>query len=153
MGDIASVLCPPYDLITPEIQESLKRRNPYNVIHLEAGQGLDWSALVEGQYDGAAGLFDAWMRDGILRQDTEACYYLLRHSFPMGGEMRTRLGLVACVGLDDYRNLQVLPHEYTEAPAIRDRVALMKSVSANISPIMSVYRDAEKGVGPWFSRQ
>ncbi len=144
VGDIASVLCPPYDLITPEIQESLKRRNPYNIIHLEAGQGLDWSALVEGQYDGAAGLFDAWRRDGILRQDTEPCYYLLRHSFTMGGEIRTRLGLVACVGLDDYRNLQVLPHEYTEAPAIRDRVALMKSVSANISPIMSVYRDAER---------
>ena len=150
VGDIASVLCPPYDLITPEIQESLKQRNPYNVIHLEAGQGLDWSALVEGQYDAAAGLFDAWMRDGILRQDTEPCYYLLRHSFTMGGEMRTRLGLVACVGLDDYRNLQVLPHEYTEAPAIRDRVALMKSVSANISPIMSVYRDAEKELDPVF---
>ena len=150
VGDIASVLCPPYDLITPQIQESLKRRNPYNVIHLEAGQGLDWSALVEGQYDGAAGLFDAWARDGVLRQDTEPCYYLLRHSFPLGGEMKTRLGLVACVGLDDYRNLQVLPHEYTEAPAIRDRVALMTSVRANISPIMSVYRDAERELDPVF---
>ena len=50
VGDMASVLCPPYDMITPEIQESLKRQNPYNVIHLEAGEGLDWSQQAEGQY-------------------------------------------------------------------------------------------------------
>ena len=142
VGDMASVLCPPYDLITPQIQESLKRRNPLNVIHLEAGEGLDWAALEDGRYNRTAGLFDQWVSDGVLRQDEEPCYYLLRHGFSLGGRERSRLGLIACVGLEDYEARQVLPHEFTEAPAIRDRVALMESLRANISPIMALYRDA-----------
>ena len=31
VGDLAEVVCPPYDLVTPELQESLRQRNPYNV--------------------------------------------------------------------------------------------------------------------------
>ena len=46
----------------------------------------------------------------------------------------------------------MLPHEFTEAPAIRDRVTLMESVSANISPIMSIYRDADSELGAVFQR-
>jgi len=143
VGDMASVLCPPYDMITPETQAALKDRNQYNVIHLEAGEGLDWTTSVKEQYAETSGLFDRWRQDGVLRQDPDPCYYLMRHSFPMAGENMVRLGLTASVGLEDYQTRQVLPHEYTEAPAIRDRVMLMESLSANISPIMSLYRDAD----------
>ena len=143
VGDIASVLCPPYDMITPEIQEALKRQNRYNVIHLEAGEGLNWNTSVKEQYAKTSGLFDRWIQEGVLRQDPQPCYYLMRHSFPLAGRNMVRLGLVASVALEDYQTRQVLPHEYTEAPAIRDRVLLMESLAANISPIMSLYRDAE----------
>ena len=74
----------------------------------------------------------------------------MRHGFTLGGQKRSRLGLIACVGIEDYDTRQVLPHEFTEAPAIRDRVKLMESVSANISPIMSLYRDAGNELGPLF---
>jgi len=143
VGDMASVLCPPYDMITPEIQEALKRQNRYNIIHLEAGEGLDWNASVKEQYAETSELFDRWMQEEVLRQDPEPCYYLMRHSFAMAGKNMVRLGLIAAVGLEDYQTRQVLPHEFTEAPAIRDRVLLMESLTANISPIMSLYRDAE----------
>ena len=62
------------------------------------------------------------------------------------------MGLICCVGIEGYDTRQVLPHEFTEAPAIRDRVTLMESVSANISPIMSLYRDADNELGPVFDR-
>ena len=143
VGDIASVLCPPYDMITPETQEALKRRNQYNIVHLEAGEGLDWNKSVKEQYAETSGLFDRWMQQGVLRQDLVPNYYLMRHSFPMAGKNMVRLGLIASVGLEDYQTRQVLPHEFTEAPAIRDRVLLMESLTANISPIMSLYRDSE----------
>ena len=48
VGDLATVVCPPYDLITPELQESLRNQSRYNVVHLEAGEGLDWNAGVAG---------------------------------------------------------------------------------------------------------
>jgi uncharacterized protein (DUF1015 family) len=139
-------------MISPEIQKSLKRQNRYNIIHLEAGEGLDWSKQAEGQYSGTADLFNSWMRDGVLRQDTQPSYYLLRHDFSLGGVTRSRLGLIAGVGLEDYQTRQVLPHEFTEAPAIRDRVSLMESLGANISPIMGLYRDAAHGLEPVFRK-
>jgi uncharacterized protein (DUF1015 family) len=140
---MASVLCPPYDMINEENQEALKRQNQYNVIHLEAGEGLDWNTSAKEQYAATSNLFDRWRQDGVLQQDESPSYYLMRHSFPLCGKNMVRVGLIASVGLEDYATRQVLPHEFTQAPAIQDRVWLMESLSANISPIMSIYRDAD----------
>ena len=38
-GDIASLACPPYDIISPAQREELLARNPYNVVRLELPQG------------------------------------------------------------------------------------------------------------------
>jgi len=143
VGDMASVLCPPYDMINEENQEALKRQNEYNVIHLEAGEGLDWNTSAKEQYAATSNLFDRWRQDGVLLQDESPSYYLMRHSFSFCGKKMVRVGLIASVGLEDYAARQVLPHEFTQAPAIQDRVWLMESLSANISPIMSIYRDAD----------
>ena len=152
VDDMGAVLCPPYDMITPSIQQALMDRHPLNVIHLEAGEGLDWAADPEGRYAETAGRFEQWLQQGVLRQDAEPGYYLMRHGFTLEGRERSRLGLIACVGIEDYETRQVLPHEFTEAPVVRDRVKLMESVSANISPIMSIYQDEANELGPLFER-
>lgn len=141
VGDLSSVLCPPYDLITPQLQSSLRRLSPYNVVHLEAGEGLDWDAPAQGQYSRTAALFGEWTERGILRRDPQTCLYLLRHRFDYGDLTRVRLALIGGVGLEEYATGRVLPHEYTEEPAIRDRVSLMEACNANFSPIMGLYRD------------
>ena len=41
VGDMAAVLCPPYDLITPQVQQALMDRHPLNVIHLRPAR--DWT--------------------------------------------------------------------------------------------------------------
>jgi uncharacterized protein (DUF1015 family) len=69
--------------------------------------------------------------------------YLLRHRFVYGGLARVRLVLIAGVGLEEYATGRILPHEYTEEPAIRDRVSLMEACNANFSPIMGLYRDRQ----------
>ena len=152
VGDPASVLSPPYDLITPEMQGSLRQLSPYNVVHLEAGEGLDWDAPATDQYSDTAALFRDWTGKGVLRRDAEPSYYLSRQVFPHQGREWTRLGLTACVGLEGYESRQVLPHEYTESPAIRDRVSLMQACNANFSPIMSLYRDSEGALARIFEQ-
>ena len=142
VGDLATVVCPPYDLITPELQESLRNQSRYNVVHLEAGEGLDWNAPAPDHYSDTAERFDDWVHRGILQRDPEPCFYVVRHVYPFQGQRRTRLGLTGCVGLEEYQARIVFPHEYTEEPAILDRVALMEACNANFSPIMSLYRDS-----------
>ncbi len=150
VGDLASVVCPPYDLITPELQDSLRRLSPYNVVHLEAGEGLDWDSPAADQYRSTAAVFDEWQAKDVLRRDGTPCFYLLRHTFEFQGEPMTRLGLTGCVGLEEYENEQVFPHEYTEEPAVLDRVSLMRQCNTNFSPIMSLYRDPEGVLHPTF---
>ncbi len=152
VGDPASVLSPPYDLITPEMQGSLRQLSPYNVVHLEAGEGLNWDTPAPDQYSGTAALFRDWTGKGVLRRDTEPSYYLSRQVFSHQGREWSRLGLTACVALEEYESKQVLPHEYTESPAIRDRVSLMKACNANFSPIMSLYRDADGALAHIFEQ-
>ena len=149
-GDLASVLCPPYDLIGEELQESLARQSPYNAVHLEGAERPDWQAPAHRRYAQAADLFDEWRRQGVLRRDPEPCFYLLRHRFPFQGETKTRLSVFGCVGLEEYERRRVLPHEFTQEPAINDRVSLMESCGANFSPIMGLYRDATASLGTMF---
>ena len=150
VGDLAKVVCPPYDLITPELQESLRRQSPYNVVHLEAGEGLDWNAPAQGQYQGTSQIFEDWIQRGALRRDQDPYYYLLKHDFPFQDQHLSRLGLTGCVGLEEYAAQQVFPHEYTQEPAIRDRVSLMEACNANFSPIMALYKDSARYLEPVF---
>ncbi len=41
VGNLSSVICPPYDMIGPELKTELQRRSPYNAVHLEGGEQHD----------------------------------------------------------------------------------------------------------------
>ena len=148
VGNVADVLCPPYDMVTPDLQQRLRDRNQYNVVHLEAGESLDWNAPVKNQYAGTAQMFQNWTQTDVLRRDAEPSFYLLRHNFTMGDRQLARMGIMGCVGLEPYQARRVLPHEFTEEPAVMDRVSIMEACGANFSPIMSLYRDADGELNP-----
>ncbi|MEE2928250.1 MAG: DUF1015 domain-containing protein, partial [Chloroflexota bacterium] len=138
VGDLNKVVCPPYDLINPELQESLLKRSPFNVVHLEAGENLDWNAPGGNTYRSATDFFEEWLRRGVLRREQEPCFYLTRHTFRFQGQTKSRIGVTGCVRLAQYDSQEVFPHEFTEEPAVMDRVALMEACNANFSPIMSL---------------
>ena len=148
VGDLASVLCPPYDLIGREMEESLARQSPYNAVHLEGAEQPDWQQPPHLRYAQAAGLFKQWRGLDVLRRDPEPAFYLLKHNFSYQGQINSRLAIFGCVGLEEYDQRQVLPHEFTRAPAVQDRVSLMESCGANFSPIMALHRDATGSLKP-----
>ena len=57
---------------------------------------------------------------------------------------------MACVGLEEYSQRVVLPHEYTRDEDKSDRLALLQACRANFSPIMGLYRDPEKKLSAIF---
>ena len=38
IGNYANVICPPYDVISPEMQDTLYEISPFNMIRLERGK-------------------------------------------------------------------------------------------------------------------
>ena len=148
VGDLASVLCPPYDLIGRELEESLAKQSPYNAVHLEGAERPDWQQPAHLRNAQAADLFQRWRCLDVLRRDPEPAFYLLQHSFSYQGQTRNRLAIFGCVGLEEYEQRLVLPHEFTQAPAVQDRVSLMETCGANFSPIMALHRDPTGSLKP-----
>ena len=78
VGDAGSVLCPPYDMIGPDLKKSLEELNPYNAFHLEGGEQPD-PINPEAGYRQAASLFRNWLDESVLQRDQEPSFYLMRH--------------------------------------------------------------------------
>ena len=142
VGNLSSVICPPYDMIGPDLKTELQQRSPYNAVHLEGGEQPD-PVNPQAGYQQAASLFQSWLADGILIREDVPCFYVMRHTYDFGGRRYQHRGLVTSVLVDDYDAGAVFPHEFTREPAVLDRVALLDACQAQFSPIMSLYRDAE----------
>jgi len=148
VGDIAKVVCPPYDVISPRGQKELYQRSPYNVVRLEEGERKTTDNPGDNRYTRAATTLKQWLEKRALVRDDKTAYYLVSHSFRFEGERRQRLGIMAAVRLEEYEKRIVLPHEFTQRAAKEDRLALMQACRTNFSHIMLLYRDKERKLAP-----
>lgn len=133
--DLGAVLCPPFDIISPDEQRRLYARSPHNIVRVELtkdGPGKD-------RYARAAQTLRAWRAGGILMQEPEPAYYVAEHDFIYRGKTMTRLELTAAIRLEDFPGA-VKPHEDTRKGPKEDRLKLMTATEANVSPIMLLYQ-------------
>jgi uncharacterized protein (DUF1015 family) len=144
VGDLARVLCPPYDVITPEQQRLYYKKSDYNAIRLE------FPEPTVDRYQGAAITFQQWLKRGILQLDSVSSFYLHDHHFEYSGEMKVRRGLIARVKLEPWGS-GIYPHEETFSKAKSDRLQLMRACRANCSPLFSLYHDFGEKVAPILS--
>jgi uncharacterized protein (DUF1015 family) len=69
VGDLATVLAPPYDVISPEHQEALYARSPHNIVRLEYGRADPDDTPANNCYTRAAAEYHAWLEQGMVRLD------------------------------------------------------------------------------------
>jgi uncharacterized protein (DUF1015 family) len=149
VGDLAQVICPPYDVITPEQQKLYYEESSYNAIRLEFPTESQETTV--DHYQRAAIIFQQWLEQGILQLDSVASFYLHDHRFEYSGEKRTRRGLIARVKVEPWGS-GVYPHEETFPKAKGDRLQLMRACQANFSPLLSLYHDSRRKIAPVLSR-
>ncbi|MDD5313405.1 MAG: DUF1015 domain-containing protein [Dehalococcoidia bacterium] len=138
---MAEIICPPYDVISPQEQRALYDRNKYNMVRLEQALEQKGDDAKNNKYTRSKDTFNMWLKEGILVQDTVPNYYVHEHIFEMGESKKRRLGIFACVRLEPWENKVVFPHEFTMSGAKTDRLNLMKTCSAGFSPIFGLYED------------
>src|SRR4051794_14831255 len=136
VGDLASVLCPPYDVIGDDERRELEARHPENVVRLELPRGAD-----DARYATAARLLAAWTAEGVLRPDARESFYLYEQQFGHAGQRYTRRGFFAAVRLEPLERRVVLPHEKTLSAPKEDRRRLLRATRTQISPVFGLYRD------------
>jgi uncharacterized protein (DUF1015 family) len=142
LDDPASVMAPPYDVISPGLQAELYRRSPFNVVRLILGKAGEGDSDTDNRYTRAAADFERWQQEGILVRDPEPCLYLYDQEYPLdGGGSVVRRGFIALNRLEEFTSGVVKPHEKTLSGPKSDRFNLLKTCSANFSPIFSLYAD------------
>ena len=52
--DLADIICPPYYVITPQLQQELYRRSPYNFVRIESGRELAQDTATDSKYTRSA---------------------------------------------------------------------------------------------------
>ena len=141
--DLAQVITPPFDVISPEAQERYYARNPYNVVRLELGKTTAEDTMLNNRYTRASQTLAEWRLAGVLRQEAQPAYYAYQQIFSHGGMSYTRTSLFARVRLEPWEKHVVLRHEFTRKKDKDDRLQLLRACSVNLSPIMSMYSDPQ----------
>ena len=79
IASLSSVICPPYDVISPDEQQLLHDRSPHNVIRLELAKELPDDSPHDNKYTRATTQLKNWQETGILVQDEHPAFYILQH--------------------------------------------------------------------------
>ncbi|HEV3472458.1 MAG TPA: DUF1015 domain-containing protein, partial [Actinomycetota bacterium] len=134
--ELRDLICPPYDIISPDLQHRLYDRDPRNAVRLELARGEG-----EERYRSAAATFDEWLDDGTLTVDEPSLYVYRQDFVGPDGDRRRVVGVIGALTLEPFgRDAGVLPHERTMPGPKKDRLALMRACPVNVSPIYAIYR-------------
>ena len=148
VGKIDDVVTPPYDVINENSVDLFVSKTPYSMIRLDITKNPGPSDGSDARYVEAAALFQQWLKEGILIRDDQDSLYLyeVEYLHPPSGERRIRKGLVCLVGLAEFSERIVKPHERTFDTVIEDRLKLTTYCQAQFSQVFSLFSDQENTV-------
>lgn len=140
--DLSKVVIPPYDVISPKEQEWLHELSPYNMVRLELGKATPGDSTENNAHTRAASYFHKWQEEKILIRDDQPAVYYYELDYALNPQMRqTRYGFICLLRLEDFSGGRVRPHEKTFKAVRDERLALMRSCRANLSPVFALYAD------------
>ncbi|UCD08158.1 MAG: DUF1015 family protein, partial [Dehalococcoidales bacterium] len=132
--DWSKVICPPYDIISPQDQQELHLVSEYNYIRIESGRELPQDTATDNKYTRSSALFHRWIEEGVMRTDDAPSLYLHDHHFSRRRKQYTRRNLISRVRLEEWSTMVIRPHEGTLTEARGDRLSLLFAMQANTSP-------------------
>jgi uncharacterized protein (DUF1015 family) len=145
--DVSSVICPPYDIISPPEQRSCYQRSPYNIVRVELGEDCPSDSPQSNRYTRAADTLRDWLEEGVLLREPAPAFYVFQHRFTQQGYLRSRWGLAARVRLPDQPAAGARMHETTLESRVKDRLSLLRSCRVNVSPILGIVRQGRRQQG------
>ena len=151
--DLADVICPPYDIITPQLQPELYHHSEYNFVRLEFGRELPQDTATDNKYTRSAATLKQWLEQGVLVVDQAPAIYLHDHYFHYKGKEFRRRGIIACVRLEGWDEMIVRPHEGTLVEHKSDRLSLLWALQANTSPILALFVDKRRQLSSLLAAQ
>jgi len=88
------------------------------------------------KYGRAKNYLDTWINEGILLQSSKPSFYAYEMSYQVDGANKKLLGFLGLVKLEELGKGVIYPHECTYSKPKQDRLNLLRTCEANISPIL-----------------
>ncbi len=133
VGDLGTVISPPYDVLDAETVRDLEAANRRNIVRLIL------SRRFEKPYRAVRSRLQSWRDKGYLAADDAPALYV--YEYVVDGV--TVRGLIGVVALREEGERVVLPHEDTMAGPVDDRTVLMRTTETNLEPILLVHEGSE----------
>jgi len=153
LNDWSAVICPAYDIITPQLHEELYLRSKHNFVRLEFGRELPQDTIKDNKYTRSAAALEQWLKQGILEIDDTPAIYIHDQYFTHQGWRYKRRGIVARVRIEEWDKKVIRPHEGTMPDPKSDRLSLLWALQANTSPILTLYEDRGQQVSSLLATQ
>ncbi len=134
VGDLGTVISPPYDVLDADTVRDLEAANRHNIVRLIL------SRRFERPYLAVRKRLQTWRRKSFLRADAEPALYLYEYTV----DGTTVRGLVGLVGLRDEDERVILPHEDVMPGPVDDRTVLMRTTETNLEPILLVHEGSDR---------
>ena len=151
--DLSGVICPPYDIIDPQLQQELYLRSQYNFVRLEYGRELPQDTAIDNKNTRSAVTLEQWLKEGILMVDKVPAIYLHDHYFTYQGREYRRRSMVVCVRLEEWDKMVIRPHEGTLSEPKGDRLSLLWACQANTSQVLALFEDQGQQVSSLLTAQ
>ncbi|MDR1159334.1 MAG: DUF1015 domain-containing protein [Syntrophomonadaceae bacterium] len=144
IGNLASVVTPPYDIIDEAAQARYYAENSANIIRLELGLIFPQDTPENNRYSRAEKYLQKWLEDEILIRETKPALYYYQQCFKIDNQPVVRNSFICGLKVEDYSQGNILPHEETLSKPKADRLQLLRATKANFSSIFGLFSDPEK---------
>ncbi|MBM6619624.1 DUF1015 domain-containing protein [Bacillus suaedaesalsae] len=130
----------PYDVVSTSEAKELTKNNPYSFLRVDKAE-IDFDETVspydDKVYAYAKKNLETFIREGILIQDDEHCFYI----YQLQRLHHTQIGLVVCSSVQDYKDNYIKKHELTRHAKEQDRIRHIDETNAHVGPIFMTYHD------------
>lgn len=140
VANLIDALAPPYDVISPEMQDALYEKSDRNVIRLILGKEFPDDNGANSRYTRAAGFLENWMKDGTLGRVEEDSIYLYCQEYVINKRWLKRVGVICRTKIEE-PGKSIFPHERTMSGPKTDRLNLARACRMNFSQVFGIYSD------------
>jgi uncharacterized protein (DUF1015 family) len=139
VGPLHRVTAPPYDAISAEGERRLHAASDHNIVRLILGRDEEGDDDRDNKYTRASQLLREWRAEGVLRPSDATSWFLYEMEFWFQGELARVRGVIAAVDIEPLGGA-VVPHERTLPGPIEDRMRVLRTVGANLSPVYALWK-------------
>ena len=143
VGSLSDVVAPPYDVISPEMQDALYAKHPNNVVRLILNKQNPTDDEQDNRYTRSARTLKEWKESGVLVKEPNPSIYVYHQIFEAQGKKYVRKGFMCGCEAVPFGEGMVFPHELTMSGPKLDRLMLTTACKTNFSQIFGLYPDPE----------